>query len=195
MLTWHGVRREDLHAGSTDRRNGPVSCLEFCVVLRIVAVWQIEEGGSDRSSGSAMGTPSAKSCHRPIVFWFVRNMGTGELSHAQCGLQAVLRKSLLEDQGETGFSEFLILRFSPAFDRVCQPIVWPKLPGMPCIGAGVHCRQDVPSSGQGVGSCGGPDLASQLCTLGPVAQSLCASAFSPVEGRDEGPGNVIMKIK
>lgn len=106
MLTWHGERREDLHAGSTNRRNGPVSCLECCVVLRMVAIWQVEEAVSDRSSGSTMGTPSAKSCHRPTVFWFVSNMETGELSHAQCGLQGVLRKSLLEDQGETGFLSF-----------------------------------------------------------------------------------------
>lgn len=93
------------------------------------------------------------------------------------------------------FSEFLILRFSPAFYRVCQPILWPKLPGTPCICAGVHCRQEVPSSGQGTGSCGGPDLARQLCTPGQVAQSLCAAAFSPVVGGDEGPEGIITKMK
>lgn len=65
---WHGAGRENLRAWNTNHINDFVPCLEFSMVLSIIAILQFEDGGLERSSGLAMGIPI------PPTKPFVRNM-------------------------------------------------------------------------------------------------------------------------
>lgn len=63
----------------------------------------------------------------------------------------VFQEIVTGSSGRNPFSEFLVLRFGPAFCWVYQPVPWPKLPDTPCTCAGVQGSREALSSGQGWG--------------------------------------------